>query len=106
MKRLFCFLLAVCLLFPMTVSVPADGASQIPRPSVNGRLHVEGTHLVDASGKEVQLRGVSTHGLTWFPEFINENLFRQISEDWNGNLVRFAMYASVYEGEERDEATP
>ncbi len=74
------------------------------RPSVNGRLHVDGTQLVDASGNAVQLRGVSTHGLTWYPDFVNENLFRQVADDWGGNLIRLAMYASVYCEEGPDES--
>lgn len=45
------------------------------RPSVNGRLHVQGTVLADESGREVQFRGVSTHGLTWYPEYIDAGLF-------------------------------
>jgi len=72
------------------------------RPSVNGRLHVEGNGLADASGQAVQLRGVSTHGLTWYPDYVNENLFRQVSEDWNCNLIRLAMYASIYCDEDRE----
>ena len=75
------------------------------RPSQNGRLHVEGTDLVDENGKAVQLRGVSTHGLTWYPEYINENLFSQVSNDWNGNLIRLAMYANVYcDKDEREQS--
>ena len=33
-------------------------------------LHVEGTKLCDKKGKVVQLRGVSTHGLSWYPEYV------------------------------------
>ena len=66
------------------------------RPSLNGRLHVEGTKLADEAGQTVVLRGVSTHGLTWFPGFVNEALFRQISTEWNGNLVRLVVYSSQY----------
>ncbi|MBP5262180.1 MAG: cellulase family glycosylhydrolase [Clostridiales bacterium] len=72
------------------------------RPSVNGKLHVEGTGLADDSGTAVQLRGVSTHGLTWYPEFINGNLFSQIANDWNCNMIRLAMYASIYDSDERE----
>ena len=68
------------------------------RPSANGRLHVEGTKLTDEAGRAVVLRGVSTHGLTWFPGFINEPLFQRISTEWNGNLIRLAMYSSLYCG--------
>ena len=104
MKILLCFRRVIYLIFPAAVSVPAAGGVRTARPSVNGRLHVEGTQLVDSSGKAVQLKGVSTHGLTWFPDFINESRFRQVSEDWDGNLVRLAMYASVYDGKDREKS--
>ena len=38
-------------------------SSVLACPSVNGKLHVEGCKLVDQNNNEVQLRGVSTHGL-------------------------------------------
>ena len=74
------------------------------RPSVNGRLHVDGSQLRDSAGRAVQLRGVSTHGLTWFPEFVNRDLFSAVSSDWKANLVRLAMYASIYAGDDREES--
>lgn len=73
------------------------------RPSVNGRLHVQGSVLADESGREVQLRGVSTHGLTWYPEYIDEGLFEQVAQDWNCNMVRLAMYSQFYSEGQRDE---
>ncbi len=79
-------------------------AVETARPSVNGRLHVEGTQLVDQEGRPVQLRGVSTHGLTWYPEFINQSLFDQVSIDWNGNFIRLAMYSEVYCGEDQEQS--
>ena len=66
------------------------------RPSVNGSLHTEGTILVDENGVPVQLRGISTHGLTWYPDYIDESLFKQLAEDWNCNLIRLAMYSDIY----------
>ncbi|SCW61572.1 cellulose synthase (UDP-forming) [Ruminococcaceae bacterium YRB3002] len=72
------------------------------RPSVNGKLHVEGVGLADESGMAVQLRGVSTHGLTWYPEYVNANLFEQIANDWNCNMIRLAMYASIYDSDDRE----
>ncbi len=73
------------------------------RPSVNGRLHVQGTVLADESGREVQLRGVSTHGLTWYPEYIDAGLFEQVADDWNCNMIRLAMYSQFYSEGQRDE---
>ena len=59
---------------------------------------MEGTKLVDEAGQTVVLRGVSTHGLTRFPKLINESLFRQISTEWNANLIRLAMNSTQYCG--------
>ena len=102
MKKTIAFLLCVMLFLSVLAAcgeaaAPAQNEKTITaRPSVNGRLHVEGTKLMDEAGQTVVLHGVSTHGLTWFPDFINETLFRQISTEWNANLIRLAMYASQY----------
>lgn len=61
-------------------------------PSVCGALSVNGTQLVDENGNPVQLRGISTHGLAWFPSFVNEDAFKQFRQDWNVNVMRLAMY--------------
>lgn len=63
-------------------------------PSTSGALCVEGTQLTDSSGNAVQLKGISTHGLAWFPEYVNEECFRQLREEWNVNVVRLAMYTA------------
>ena len=34
----------------------------------HGALQVEGTKLVDQNGDTMQLYGMSTHGIAWFPE--------------------------------------
>lgn len=59
-----------------------------------GRLHVEGTYLADDDDKLVQLRGVSTHGLGWFPQYVNEAAIRQFNEEWGCNVFRLAMYTA------------
>ena len=58
----------------------------------HGELSVKGTQLVDKNGEAYQLRGVSTHGLAWFPEYVNEDSFRTLRDEWGVNLVRLAMY--------------
>lgn len=61
-------------------------------PSACGALSVNGTQLVDENGNPVQLRGISTHGLAWFPSYVNGDAFKQFREDWNVNVMRLAMY--------------
>lgn len=61
-------------------------------------LHVEGTHLCDSDGNPVQLRGVSTHGLAWFPDYVSEDAFRTLRDGWGANVVRLALYTAEYGG--------
>lgn len=63
-----------------------------------GALHVEGTTLCDADGNVVQLRGVSTHGLSWYPEYVNDKCFKELHDKWGANVVRLAMYTEEYNG--------
>ncbi|MEE3425101.1 MAG: hypothetical protein VZR26_06005, partial [Erysipelotrichaceae bacterium] len=48
-----------------------EGEIFTARPDENGFLHVEDTSLIDEDGNVVQLRGISAHGLTWYPDYIN-----------------------------------
>lgn len=64
----------------------------------SGALSVSGTKLTDSSGNAVQLRGISTHGLAWFPDYVNEDCFRQLRDEWNVNVIRLAMYTAEYGG--------
>ncbi len=65
-----------------------------PAPSVCGKLAVKDAQLVDQQGEAVQLRGISTHGLAWFPRYVNEELFGELREDWGANVIRLAMYTA------------
>lgn len=67
-------------------------------PSSSGSLRVSGNKLVDSSGKAVQLKGISTHGINWFPGYVNQNMFTELKNTWNSNVVRLAMYTSEYNG--------
>ncbi len=62
------------------------------RPSNSGKLQVANGKLCSESGEPVMLRGVSTNGLITAEDYINEPLFRELSEDRGVNLFRFAMY--------------
>lgn len=67
-------------------------------PSKCGALRVRGTNLVDKKGRKVQLRGVSTHGLAWYPGYVNQKFFNELKKKWNANAVRLAMYTAEYGG--------
>ena len=80
----------------LVLSFAALANANVARPSINGKLHVVGSNLYDDSGNLVVLKGFSTHGLTWFPKYVNKGLFHQISSEWNTNLIRLAMYSYDY----------
>ena len=66
---------------------------EVGTPLANyGALHVDGVNLVDSKGAMYQLKGVSTHGLQWFPQYVNEGAFRNLRDNWGANVVRLAMY--------------
>lgn len=69
----------------------------------HGQLQVAGTHLVDADGQVVQLKGVATHGLQWFGDFYkNGAVVKAAAADWNAQVVRLTVY--VYEDGYLDNA--
>lgn len=67
-------------------------------PSSVTALKVSGTQLTDSEGNPVILRGISTHGLSWFPEYVNAESFSQLHEQWGINCIRLAMYTADYNG--------
>lgn len=66
--------------------------------SLHGALSVKGTDLVDKNGEKFQLYGMSTHGIAWFPQYVNLDAFRTLRDDWNTNCIRLAMYTAEYGG--------
>ena len=63
-----------------------------------GKLHVEGKNLVNEKGEIVQLKGISTHNLNVYPEYINEEAFRQFRDEYKVTIMRFAMYTGFADG--------
>lgn len=74
------------------------------RPSSSGQLRVSGSQLVDKNGDPVVLRGVSTHGLTWYKEFVNKRLFMEISDSWDCSLIRLPVYSDEYVRSRKSES--
>jgi endoglucanase len=65
---------------------------------LHGKLSVKGSDLVDKKGKKVQLTGISTHGLSWFPQYVNRSAFQTMRDNWKVDVVRLAMYTAEYNG--------
>lgn len=63
-----------------------------------GALHVEDGKLVDESGDVAVLTGVSSHGLSWYPEYVTPETIESLRNNWGINVIRLAMYTSDYNG--------
>ena len=60
--------------------------------SYNGKLKINGVDLVNQYNEKIQLRGISTHGIQWYSKFANEDVIKQLRDEWNANVIRIAMY--------------
>lgn len=57
----------------------------------NGALQVVGTQLCNEKGEAVVLRGMSSHGLQWYPQFISSQAMASTAA-YGANVFRLAMY--------------
>jgi len=104
MKYLLKFLMVLCviLLFLPVSACHSNNTQGQETPGElkdnlftrHGKLSVNGANLVDKNGEKVQLYGMSTHGIAWFPRYVNYEAFKTLRDSWNTNCVRIAMYTA------------
>ena len=68
---------------------PPTGGTPV---ATNGRLRVCGVKLCNRYGRPIQLRGMSTHGLQWYPQCVNNASLDALAGDWGADHVRLSMY--------------
>ncbi|MCI9353747.1 MAG: cellulase family glycosylhydrolase [Firmicutes bacterium] len=92
MKNIICFCFSIMLFcFGGYEQVTAEVKENI---SICSTLSVKGNQLVNEKGETVQLKGISTHGIAWFPEYINEQCFKELKQQWGIDVIRIAMYTA------------
>lgn len=88
-----------------TCAMPAGVPSSPPDvdnsgfATTHGKLKLGGKNtvqLVDAAGAPVQLMGMSTHGISWFPACYSKASLEYIVKHWGINVIRAAMYVKNY----------
>ncbi len=101
MRRLSALLLPLLVLSFVvpTGTAPADpgarpGAENFA--AANGQLTVCGVKLCNDERQVVQLRGMSTHGLQWYRQCVNDASLDALAHDWGASVMRISMY--VQEG--------
>ncbi len=75
-----------------------SSALSINKLSYYGPLHVEDTALCNSEGEPVRLTGVSSHNVSWYPDFVSADTIASLRETWGINTVRLAIYTSDYDG--------
>ena len=60
-------------------------------------MQVSGGVLVDAKERPVTLRGMSTHGLGWYPRYLNAGAMKTLKQ-YGANVIRLAMYTETSSG--------
>lgn len=89
---------------PAAAPTEAPTEAPTPEPTAEPRfvpengLQVIGPNICDANGDVFQLRGISTHGIQWYPQYINQELFMQMHDEWNCNVIRIANYVEEFDG--------
>lgn len=88
---------------PATATPEPQQAAPSGTPvEANGKLSVKGTQIVNEAGQPFIIKGVSTHGIAWFPQYINLESFRTLRDSLGCNTVRLALYSSQSEGYKKE----
>ncbi len=90
--------LSIVLVLSMVAGMIFFNPQKAEAKQVLSPLHVEGVALADKDGKTVQLKGLSHHGMAWFPQYVNNSFYKQMHDKWGCNVVRAAMYTEEYNG--------
>ncbi|MFG1699682.1 cellulase family glycosylhydrolase [Nonomuraea sp. NPDC049309] len=69
-----------------------DGGGADTPVEANGRLRVCGIKLCNEHGKQIQLRGMSSHGIQWYSQCLTDASLDALAGDWKADVLRISMY--------------
>ena len=92
MKKRTFFLCMLMSLFVVGLGFSAIRSEAATPVEKWGRLKVSGKNIVSENGKKVQLKGASTHGIAWFPQYVNKSCFQSFKK-MGVNTIRLALYS-------------
>ncbi|MFI6299635.1 cellulase family glycosylhydrolase [Nonomuraea sp. NPDC050790] len=72
-----------------TTQPPTGGDTPV---EANGQLRVCGLKLCNENGKQIQLRGMSSHGIQWHYDCLNTASLNALADDWKSDVLRISMY--------------
>ena len=99
MKKAVLALLAIasivgCIVgyFVITQKIEEKYVEEIPETKW---LYAKNGKIVSNKGREIQLKGISTHGLQWFGNLYNAESIHHLRDEMGINLFRIAMYTDA-----------
>lgn len=87
-KKILLFFVCAVTMFTFGM-IGIASSSLAAQPSA---LKVKDSKIVNSSGKTVVLKGVSTHGIAWFPAYVNKQCFQSFKK-MGANAIRLAFYS-------------
>lgn len=102
MRRMKAFLLAAGLALWMVTLLGCQNQRENKGSggkgvSAHGALSVNGPTLTGAKGEAVVLRGASSHGIAWYPRYLNGRAMNTMKA-YGANVQRLAMYTETDQG--------
>lgn len=98
LKKGMYFLLIVGMLIGCQSSSQEEVNNHEETTTVSYQLHVDQTYIKNEQNEIVQLKGLSTHGLSWYPQYVNKETFENLKKDFQINTIRLAMYTQEDNG--------
>ncbi len=88
-------IIAIACIAIGSMPVSAQGSSFVED---NGALKTVGNKVCNQRGNPIQLRGMSSHGICWYGDFVNASCITWLRDDWKINCFRIAMYTEATGG--------
>lgn len=79
-------------LMPDGIDINAPAVDNTGFTDYHGKLTLNGVQLSNQYGEAVQLQGISSHGLQWFPDCYKKQSIQYLVENHGINVFRAAMY--------------
>nr|UNG40338.1 glycoside hydrolase family 5 subfamily 2 [Spondylis buprestoides] len=89
-------LTVLVLTYSIGIAVSKDAA--LETVSKHGQLGVDGIHLVNQNGEQVQLKGMALFWSIWYPEFYNKATVDGVHTYCHSNVIRAALAVETNDG--------
>ena len=76
------------------ISIATERNGNVTPFGTHGKLHVAGAQLMDEHQNPCQLKGISTHNISLYPEYVNEACFTELTDKFGMSMLRIAMYSA------------